>query len=467
VIRRHSTALRLAMMAADGLSGLALFIVVSFFRFGTDWMASWMAAGLEPWFGAFVYGATWMTTLWANDLYRLRARWTYRRELFDIVRSALLVAIGVFSALFIFHLGNVSRLFLLELFIAQIGVTVVSRIALRGAFGFARSRGYSARYIVIVGTGAAARSFARRIERRRDLGLRVTGYLSETPGPASVEGYPVLGSVDDIEATLHSHVVDEVAICLPAASIERVEPITRLCEEEGRIVRIPLEDVGGLALPGGRLEDFDGLPVMSLVYGTDRVVGLLVKRVLDVVGAAAAMIVLSPVFLAATLMVALGEGRPILFRQVRVGLHGRPFRMLKFRTMVRDAEEQQAEIAALNEIQGPAFKLTDDPRTSRVGRLLRRTSLDELPQLWNVLAGSMSLVGPRPPLPSEVEGYDIWHRRRLSMKPGMTGLWQVSARRDADFDRWVSLDLDYIDRWSLWLDLKIMLRTIPALLTGR
>ncbi len=161
------------------------------------------------------------------------------------------------------------------------------------------------------------------------------------------------------------------------------------------------------------------------------------------------------------------DGRPVLFRQERVGLHGRPFQVVKFRTMATDAEARLEELAALNEIRGPAFKLTHDPRMTRTGRILRATSIDELPQLWNVLLGEMSIVGPRPPLPAEVAGYDLWHRRRLSMKPGITGLWQVEARRDQDFDRWVELDLAYIDRWSVWLDLKIMVRTIPAMLQGR
>jgi lipopolysaccharide/colanic/teichoic acid biosynthesis glycosyltransferase len=157
----------------------------------------------------------------------------------------------------------------------------------------------------------------------------------------------------------------------------------------------------------------------------------------------------------------------VVFRQTRVGLHGRPFRMVKFRTMVPDAELRRAELILLNEISGPAFKLHQDPRITRVGRILRRASLDELPQFWNVLRGQMSIVGPRPPLPDEVAGYDLWHRRRLSMKPGITGLWQVSARLEEEFDRWVELDLRYIDRWSLWLDVKIMLRTVPAMLSGR
>lgn len=467
MIRRHATTLRLAMMAADGLSALALFVLVSRVRFGVDWADPWRMAGIDPWMAAFTYAAGWVATLWLTDLYRLRARWTYRRELFDVFRAALLVAIAIFSALFIFHLADVSRLFLLALFASQVAVTMASRVVLRAAFRIARASGYSTRYLLVIGTGPAARSLATRLERRRDLGLQVMGYLGEASGPSTVGGRPVLGTLDDIEDVLHSRVVDEVAICLPPASIGRVEPITRLCEEEGRIVRIPLDEVGGLMIPGGRVEDFDGMTIVSLVYGPDRVVGLATKRLIDIAGALVGIVVLSPVLVVLGGLILAGEGRPVLFTQDRTGLHGRSFRMVKFRTMSRDAEEQLAELEAMNEVRGQAFKLTDDPRISGIGRILRRTSLDELPQLWNVLVGSMSLVGPRPPLPREVEGYDLWHRRRLSMKPGMTGLWQVSARRDADFDRWVTLDLEYIDRWSLWLDLQIMLRTVPALLSGR
>jgi exopolysaccharide biosynthesis polyprenyl glycosylphosphotransferase len=467
MIRRHITALRLAMMAADGFSAVGLFILVSMVRFGPDWLMAWDEAGLDVRLAAFVYAGVWVATLWLTDMYRLRARWTYRRELVDVARAALLVSLAAFSALFVFHLPDVSRLFLLGLFSVQVVVTIALRVAVRSALRMVRAKGYSARFILVIGTGDAARSFIARLERRPELGLRVVGFLAADDESNDARSHPVLGAISDIESVLHSYVVDEVAICLPAAAISLIEPVTRLCEEEGKIVRIPLESASGLTLTGGRLEDFDGLAVLSLVYGPDRVVALVVKRVVDIVGSALGLILLSPVFIVAGALVLADEGPPILFHQIRVGLHGRTFRVLKFRTMVRDAEDQLDDLAALNEIQGPAFKLAQDPRISRAGRFLRRTSLDELPQLWNVLTGSMSLVGPRPPLPREVAGYDLWHRRRLSMKPGITGLWQVSARRDTDFDRWVALDLDYIERWSLWLDLKIMLRTIPALLSGR
>jgi exopolysaccharide biosynthesis polyprenyl glycosylphosphotransferase len=245
-----------------------------------------------------------------------------------------------------------------------------------------------------------------------------------------------------------------------------VDAIAHVAEEEGKIVRVPM-DVLDRAFTAGRVEDLDGTPVYSLVSGPDRAVGLALKRAVDLGVAGLGLVVLSPILGAVALAMRLTEGPPVLFRQTRVGLHGRPFSVLKFRTMVVDAEARRAELEARNQVRGPAFKVEDDPRVTSLGRWLRRLSIDELPQLWNVLRGDMSLVGPRPPLPDEVARYDIWHRRRLSMKPGVTGLWQVSARQNTDFDERAELDLVYIDRWSLWLDLKILARTIPAALEGR
>ena len=224
-------------------------------------------------------------------------------------------------------------------------------------------------------------------------------------------------------------------------------------------------DVLDRAFASGRVEDLDGMPVFSLVSGPDRLVGLVAKRALDLVLSAVGLVLLSPVLAGVALWIKRYDGGPALFTQTRVGLHGRHFRCHKFRSMVIDAEERYHEVVALSDPR--AFKLDDDPRITPIGRFIRKTSLDELPQLWNVLRGEMSIVGPRPAPPREVEGYDIWHRRRLSMKPGITGLWQVTARQDDSFERRATLDLDYIDRWSLWLDLKIIAKTVPAALEGR
>jgi lipopolysaccharide/colanic/teichoic acid biosynthesis glycosyltransferase len=189
------------------------------------------------------------------------------------------------------------------------------------------------------------------------------------------------------------------------------------------------------------------------------------KRAMDIAGSAAALIVLSPIMALVALAIIATDGRPVLFRQPRAGIDGRPFSIAKFRTMRRGADAERDALREQNEVQGGAsFKLTDDPRVTRLGRILRRTSIDEFPQFWNVLLGDMSLVGPRPHPFDDVAGYADWHHRRLEMKPGITGLWQISARSDPDFDQWVKLDLEYIDGWSLALDVRIMLKTVPALL---
>ena len=468
MIRGHVTLLRLALTTADAVGAVLLFIGIASARFGDHgWQQIWNAVGLHPILVACLYAGAWVLALWTQGLYGLRGFLSIRQELRDILAAMAVFALVTLSALFVLRLPDVSRLFLLLLFVTQPILTLASRLALRVFFRWVRSRGLNARYMLIVGTGREADAFAERIERHRELGLRVLGHLSvPDEGPSHVSR-PILGSIDTIEEILHGNVVDEVAICLPVGVWNLVEPISRICEDEGKVVRVPL-DLTGFAFQVGRVEEFDGQPILSLIYGPDRVLGLATKRLVDITLSAAALIVLSPVLATVAATILISEGPPILFRQVRVGLHGRPFTVLKFRTMVRNAEELYPQLQALSDTRGPAFKMASDPRVTALGRFLRRTSLDELPQLWNVLRGEMSIVGPRPAPPREVGGYSIWHRRRLSMKPGITGLWQIRGRRpDEDFDHRAGLDLDYIDRWSLWLDLKIMVSTVPALLLGR
>lgn len=466
MIRRHITALRLSLIALDAASALGVFMVVSLFRFGPSWQVAWARAGLDLMPAMGLWAVVWVGTLWLRGLYRLRARWSVRADVLDLVHATILVAVVLFSGLFVLRLPTVSRLFLIELLAAQLAFDAALRIGIRLAFSSARARGRNTRYLLIVGATPLGQRFADLVEQHVELGLLVRGYLS---GPTPTDFIPTrrsLGQLADAEDVLHRHVIDEIAICLPKEDGDWVEPLTRLCQSEGKIVRIPLAEPG-LSLEGARTESFEGITLLSLVYGPDRIVALIAKRLLDVVGATVALVALSPLLLGVAGLIALTEGRPILFRQRRIGLHGRTFEVYKFRSMVRDAESRLDDLLHRNEVSGQAFKLKDDPRISRIGRWLRRTSIDELPQLINVVRGEMSLVGPRPPLPREVEGYDVWHRRRLSMKPGITGLWQVSARNDGEFNRWVAIDLDYIDRWSLWLDVKIIARTLPAMLTGR
>jgi len=463
MIRRHLMALRLALMVVDGISAVAVFLLVSLLRFGDgDSAELWRNIGIDIRLAAVVFALGWVAALWYFGVYALRARWRLLTEAKDIAKATLIVLAVALSGLFVLKQEDVSRLFLLLLFVVQPTVTLMGRALLRSWYETMRLRGYDTRYMLIAGTGTLAQSFADRVDGYRGLGVRIIGHLS-IPGEVRLVSRPVLGSVGDIEEIFHSRIVDEVAVCLPPTAAHYLEPIAGVAAGEGKTVRIPLDPIEEL-LPNAHQEEFEGFLVRSLVHDGHREVGLVVKRVIDIVGATIALLALSPMLLAAALLVWAREGSPILFSQTRVGLHGRPFTIYKLRTMVHGAEERLEDVRHLNERRGVTFKATNDPRITPIGRFLRKTSIDELPQLWNVLAGSMSLVGPRPPLPSEVVEYDIWHRRRLSMKPGITGLWQVEARQEADFDRWVERDLLYIDGWSIWLDLKILLRTVPAVL---
>ena len=460
-------ALRVVLMLGDGVTAALVFLLMSVVRFGKGPFATiWSNLGIDLRLAAIAFGVGWVAVLWYHGLYRLRARWRLRTEAQDILRSTVLMAALTLSALFVFKQQNVSRLFLLWLFIAAPLVTVASRALLRLAFAELRRRGHNARYMLVVGTGKLAQDFADLVEGRPGLGLNVIGHISVPGEEQHVVTRPILGSLNGIEEVLHANIVDEVAACLAPESASLLEPIASLAADEGKTVRIPVEPSDG-TVRNTREEEFEGMLVRSVVHDDHREAGLIVKRLIDVVGAAVGLVILSPVLLVTAILVRIHDGSPVLFRQTRVGLHGRTFTILKFRTMVPDAEERLHEVAHLNELEGAAFKASDDPRVSPLGRTLRRTSIDELPQLWNVLRGEMSLVGPRPPLPSEVVEYDIWHRRRLSMKPGITGLWQVESRNEANFDRWVELDLSYIDRWTLWLDLSILLRTMPSVMMAR
>ena len=450
-------------MLADGALAVVLLGLLSIIRFGIEWLTHWQPILQEPLAFAFAYAVLWVGVLWLHGLYRPRSRWTLRSEGLAIARATVVMALITLSILFVFKLPDVSRAYLTVLFPIQWLVTLASRAALRVAFERLRRQGRNQRFVLMIGGGPRSQAFAQKITEHRELGLTIKGFLDDDP-PSLQPGWRYLGPLSAIESLLHSEVIDEVVICLPVSQWDRINAIAQLCEEEGKIVRLPVDFLEH-AFAMGRIEELDGTPVYSLVSGPDRVTALLVKRVIDLVVATAGLVLLSPVLLAIGLAIRARDGSPILFRQTRVGLHGRPFDVLKFRTMVADAEERYGEVVGLSDPR--AFKVTDDPRITSTGRFLRRSSLDELPQLWNVLRGEMSLVGPRPAPPREVEGYDLWHRRRLSMKPGITGLWQVSARGSDDFDGRAELDLNYIDRWSLWLDFTILARTVPAALEGR
>jgi exopolysaccharide biosynthesis polyprenyl glycosylphosphotransferase len=468
MIRRNALAFRMTLMLADAGMAIGLAAWLSVLRFGSDEALPRLDSALpDVRIVAMVFGGAWVVALWTHGLYRSRAKWMFRSDVGDILWATLTFAVATLAVLYVFKLPDVSRLLLIYLFPSMAAMALVTRMGLRLILLRLRVSGRNTRFMLVVGANERAQRFADLVEGHHELGIKVIGHLKATPKDEGVVlTRPQLGTLDELEAILRSEVVDEVAICLPFSEQKATDEIARLCKEEGKIVRIPVAVLERM-LSSGRIEEIDGVPILSHLSGPDRVIGLAAKRVLDIVGSASLLLVLSPLFALLGVLVKLDSPGSAFFGQMRVGRHGRPFKVVKFRSMCSDAEQRLDDLRGLNVILGHAFKMERDPRVTRVGRFLRRTSLDELPQLWNVLRGEMSLVGPRPPLPCEVAKYDVWHRRRLSMKPGMTGLWQIGARRNPEFDHWVKKDLEYIDRWSFWLDLKIIARTLPAMLAGQ
>jgi exopolysaccharide biosynthesis polyprenyl glycosylphosphotransferase len=273
--------------------------------------------------------------------------------------------------------------------------------------------------------------------------------------------------MSELESVIAREPVDEVFIALPRDEYAPlVEEVVRLCEEQGIIVRLQT-DLFKLRIARWQVDELDGVPIVTIRSGPSDGWPLLAKRLMDICGSALLLLALAPLLMIVAVLIKLDSPGAVFYTQERVGLNKRHFRVFKFRTMVEGADKQQPMLEDLNEAEGPVFKIKDDPRITRIGKFLRRFSIDELPQLFNVLRGEMSLVGPRPLPTRDIERIDaLWHKRRLSVKPGVTCLWQVNGRSDVNFDHWVRMDLEYIDKWSLELDLRILLKTIPAVLKG-
>jgi exopolysaccharide biosynthesis polyprenyl glycosylphosphotransferase len=332
-----------------------------------------------------------------------------------------------------------------------------------------RQKGRNLRYVVIAGAGEAALRARRKCLEDPGLGLRLVGHLVR-PAAAATEAIEVaptdvVGGYDDLERLVRTRVVDEVVFADPECAFSEMMALLESARVLGLRAHVNADFLG--AWRGIDVQEMQGDAVLRLTPYPHDVFGLTVKRAVDLLVGAVALAVLSPLFVVIAAAIKLNSRGPVFFTQTRIGLNGRRFRFPKFRSMQPAAESQLAGLAAQNEMDGPVFKMRKDPRVTRVGRLLRRYSIDELPQLWCVLTGDMSLVGPRPLMPHEVDGHLIWHRRRLSVRPGLTCLWQISGRNDINFDSWMKLDLQYIDTWSLWLDLRILARTVPAVLSGR
>jgi exopolysaccharide biosynthesis polyprenyl glycosylphosphotransferase len=381
--------------------------------------------------------------------------------------GTVLLALFVYSVRWEF----ISRPFLAIFCVLSIFFLTIQRLTIRMTARGVRALGFNYRTVVLLGDTPRADNMARLIHQHPWWGLRLLGVIREKPAASpqgtTAGGIPILGTIQDFSAIVTSFPIDEVILAVDRGDLERLEDVFLMCEEIGVRTRLVL-DFFPHVIARVELEEFQGTPLLTFTTTPGDDFAMMAKRGMDVILALILGVVyLIPIAVSALLIKISSKG-PAFFRQTRCGLNGRPFTLWKLRTMIEGAEQQLADVAHLNELAGPAFKAKLDPRITWLGRFIRRFSLDEAPQFWNVIKGEMSLVGPRPPIPEEVHRYERWQRRRLSMKPGLTGLWQVSGRNDIpDFDHWMELDLAYIDNWSLGLDLKILLKTVPAVLGGK
>jgi exopolysaccharide biosynthesis polyprenyl glycosylphosphotransferase len=405
-----------------------------------------------------------------SGLYRSKRLSGAANEIKDVLKATIA------GSAVLFVLGRVMRISLLTphftaLFLAASSIAIISaRLMLRSFLKTLRLRGRNIRRLLIVGTNRRAVEYAKKIESRPDLGYRIAGFV-ENGWSHNTEfrqsGYTVVTNFANFREFIRTSVVDEVMVCLPMKSHYQISlDVVKSCEEQGIIVRF-LSDFFNLELARSRAENLAGDSVITIYTGAMMGWPVLVKRAIDVAFSLALLIFLTPWLALIAALIKISSPGPALFVQERVGLNKRRFRLYKFRTMVPDAEGSIKDLVKLNEVSGPVFKIRNDPRVTWIGKYLRKTSIDELPQLINVLKGDMSLVGPRPLPLRDYEGFDEdWQRRRFSVRPGITCLWQVGGRSDVSFDRWMGLDMEYIDNWSLWLDFKILAQTIPAVLKG-
>ncbi|MFQ5341304.1 MAG: undecaprenyl-phosphate glucose phosphotransferase [Anaerolineae bacterium] len=469
---------------ADAWAGTGLFIALTdviliniafalayWLRYQVEWPAALDSGNFQPYRVWFPIGLTLTGILLLA--YQLEGVYDLKRGirwLDDLSKlfTGTLIGIAVLTVLTF----NARPQFYSRLMLGYAGVLIVAVLgASRLVFGTIRAwryrRGIGVDRVLVVGCGDIGRTVMGSIMARPELGYQVAGFLDDDPERQHQDlgRFRALGSVDALPAVLRSQDIDEVIVALPWRSIDQIMDIMAHCEPLGVRARI-VPDLFQLRLNRVDIDDISGVPLIGVRDASIRGWNRAIKRLSDIVVAAISLVVASPLLAVVAILIKWDSPGPVLFPQIRVGRDGRQFTLYKFRSMVVGADEEKDRLLNLNEASGPLFKIRDDPRLTRVGRWLRRLSIDELPQLWNVLNGDMSLVGPRPPVPAEVDQYQPWHRKRLLISPGVTGLWQVSGRSKLTFDEMVMLDLFYAENWSLWLDFKIMLRTIPTVIMG-
>jgi len=402
-----------------------------------------------------------------RGLYGIRLTGSWFRQAWNIVSSATLGLAFLITYYFVFQPAANSRLLMLFVWAMAILILCVGRLIVSATMGMLYRLGLGETRLLVVGSGRLGKMIMQHIAASPNLGYSIVGFLNDMNEPPSDFGrFKMLGTLDDLGMVIRSMQVDEVIIALPANLHQQSIRSVRLCEHLGTSFKL-VPDLYELSISRIDMEAIEGIPLLGIRQASINSLQRFVTRTVDIVLSILVLALGLPFWLCIALAIRLNSPGEVIYRQTRIGQNGRPFKVYKFRSMYKDAENVLSDLLVYNEAQGPLFKMKDDPRVTPVGKFLRRTSFDEIPQLINVIQGEMSLVGPRPPLPHEVAQYEEWQKGRLAIKPGMTGLWQVRGRSDISFDEGVLMDLYYIENWSLRLYFQILLRTIPAVVRSR
>ncbi|MFC1895264.1 sugar transferase [Thermodesulfobacteriota bacterium] len=407
-------------------------------------------------------------------LFNLQNAYSYQRftsfatEVKIIFKTELFGLLVLMGAVFMLRPGYIPRTMAIFFVAFNFIFLLVEKYLVFLAARFIRKHGRDPKSILVVGIDHDAKRFADAVHLSPHWGLNIVGFVGNSNEEVGLElcGKKILGTVSYIEEVVHSYPFDEVIVALPIRHIGDIKRILEVCEREGVQARI-ISDFLGSIVKKLHADIVHGIPIISVSYVHSDELKLFVKRIIDIIGSSLGLIILSPFLFVMVLAVKFTSPGPVFYEWNVMGLNKKPVRSWKFRTMVSDADTIKDQLMAQNEMNGPVFKIKDDPRITKVGKFLRKYSLDELPQLWSVLKGDMSLVGPRPAGPHELRRYESWQRRKLSIKPGITCLWQVNGRNQInDFNEWAKLDLEYIDNWSLWLDFKILVKTVWVVIRG-
>jgi exopolysaccharide biosynthesis polyprenyl glycosylphosphotransferase len=417
-----------------------------------------------------IFSIIWVIILTKLDAYTYQRFTSFWREMKIIGKTSLIGTFLLFAADFILRFEYIPRTYVGILFIVNFLSLSGEKIILFKVAKKIREKGKNRRKVIVVGSGLKARNFIETVERNLGWGLDVIGLIAEDRLMMENElyGKKILGSAKEMKNILHENQVDEVIICASGDELGRLEfeEVFDICEQEGVQTRVNSDFLGKLTKKV-TIDHVYGLSIISYLNTSPSEWAIYLKRLIDILVSGIGLIILSPVFLIIGILIKLSSEGPVFYEWNVMGFNKKPFRSWKFRTMIVDADAQKEMLMSQNEMKGPVFKIMNDPRITKVGRLLRKFSFDELPQLWSVFKGDMSLVGPRPAGPHELVRYESWHRRKLSIKPGITCLWQANGRNKiSNFDEWVKLDLEYVDNWSLWLDMKILAKTAWVVLKG-